>query len=352
MPDEPIRVAVETCPDCGARVPVALNVCPNCHRLLHGERLKSLARDADRATEAGELQAALVAWRSALELLPPGSRQYATIQERIADLGRRVDAAPALGPGAPPVGSGGDHPSKWGGGAGVTGLGALALLVWKFKFLAVVILSKGKLLMLGLTKAGTFYSMLLSIGVYAAAWGWKFAVGLVASIYVHEMGHVAALLRYGVKATAPMFIPGLGALVRLQQPLDDPRQEARVALAGPLWGLGAALTCYAVFLATGLAYWAALARVGALLNLFNLLPFWQLDGGRAFHALTRPHRWLAACAIATMWAVTSDGMIFLIMLVAASQAAFGKPARDPDPAATALYSALFVVLSAFLLIPA
>src|SRR3989454_12639768 len=81
--------------------------------------------------------------------------------------------------------------------------------------------------------------MLLSAGVYWAAWGWKFALGVVLSIYVHEMGHVQALQRYGIKATAPMFIPGVGAVVRLKQYPASPREDARVGLAGPLGGLGA-----------------------------------------------------------------------------------------------------------------
>jgi Zn-dependent protease len=355
MPEESagVGVSIVACPDCGTRVPSALNACPNCHRLLHGEQLQILAREAERATREGDLPAALAAWRSALELLPPDSRQHQSIQGRISALARQVDAppSPASAPSPSPGGTAGDPAPGWGGKAGATGVGALALALWKFKFVAFLVLSKAKLLMLGLTKASTFYSMFLSIGVYALAWGWKFALGFVISIYVHEMGHVAALMRYGIKASAPMFIPGLGALVRLKQPLYDPRQEARVALAGPAWGLGAALAAYAVFLATGFAYWAALAKVGALINLFNLLPFWQLDGGRAFHALTRPQRWLAACAVATMWAITSDGMTFLIMLVAASQAAFGKPARVSDRYATLLYVALFVSLSALTMIP-
>jgi len=82
--------------------------------------------------------------------------------------------------------------------------------------------------------------------------GWPLALGLVLSIYIHEMGHVVALMRYGVKATAPMFIPGVGAIIRLQQSLGDPRQDARCGLAGPLWGLGAALGSYGLNLATGL----------------------------------------------------------------------------------------------------
>src|SRR2546430_4861243 len=82
--------------------------------------------------------------------------------------------------------------------------------------------------------------MLLSAGVYWTIWGWKFALGVVLSIYVHEMGHVQALQRYGIKATAPMFIPGVGAVVRLKQYPADRREDARVGLAGPLWGRPAA----------------------------------------------------------------------------------------------------------------
>ena len=76
----------------------------------------------------------------------------------------------------------------------------LGLLVWKFKFIALLALTKAKFLLLGLTKASTFLSMFLAMGVYWTAYGWKFALGLVVSIYIHEMGHVAALHRYGFRA--------------------------------------------------------------------------------------------------------------------------------------------------------
>jgi Zn-dependent protease len=343
--------SAEFCAGCGSEVPTSFKACPSCHRLVHGDELKRLAQKAEQSTRDGDLSAAMAAWRSAVELLPPDSRQYETIQGKITALGRQADQSrfdrsseiPVEDPDAPGP--------KWTQGAGAAGVGTLALAVWKFKFLVILALSKAKLLVLGLTKASTFFSMILSMGVYATAWGWKFAVGLVVSIYIHEMGHVSALLRYGVKATAPLFIPALGAVVRLKQVLDDPRQEARVALAGPLWGLGAALVCYVIFLATQLAYWGALARTGAVLNLFNLLPLWQLDGGRAFHSLTRSQRWFVTTVIATMWAITSEGFTFLIMLVAAYQAAVGRPAREPDRFASLVYAALIVALSAMTMIP-
>lgn len=84
---------------------------------------------------------------------------------------------------------------NWANRAGTPG--AILLFLWKFKVVLAFLLTKGKLLLLGFTKGSTFISMLLFLGVYRAAWGWKFAAGFVASIYVHEMGHVAMLQRFG-----------------------------------------------------------------------------------------------------------------------------------------------------------
>src|SRR5439155_26028416 len=103
-------------------------------------------------------------------------------------------------------------------------------------------------------------------------------------------GHVSALRRYGIAATAPMFIPGFGALVRLKQYPASPAEDARVGLAGPLWGTLASVAFFATGLATHWPSLIAIARVGAWLNLFNLIPIWQLDGGRGFNALSRAQR--------------------------------------------------------------
>src|SRR5436305_1617118 len=61
-----------------------------------------------------------------------------------------------------------------------------------------------------LASAGT---ALVSVAAYSLWWGWPFAVGLVVLLFVHEMGHVIALRREGVAASAPMFIPFLGAVI-------------------------------------------------------------------------------------------------------------------------------------------
>lgn len=328
-----------TCPECGTGIAPALKSCPSCRRLVHADELKQLAAEAEEASRAGDGSAALARWREALDLLPPDSRQYQVIWEKVTGLSRQVSEVPAT-----------ERSSKGWLKAG-SGLGVAGLFLWKFKFLLVFLLSKAKLLLFGLTKASTFLSMLLSLGVYWAAWGWKFALGLVLSMYVHEMGHVAALRRFGIKATAPMFVPGLGAFVRLKQYPANPREDARVGLAGPLWGMGAALAVYLTYLGTGWASWAAIARVGAWINLFNLMPIWQLDGGRGFRALSRGERWIAALALAAMWSWTGEGLLVLLLLVALARAFADEGAAAPDRVALFQYVLLVVVLSALAVLP-
>src|SRR4051794_11433118 len=109
--------------------------------------------------------------------------------------------------------------------------GALALIVSLGSKLKAVLLLLPKLKLL--TTSG---SMLVSIAAYALIWGWQFAVGFVLLIFVHEMGHVIQLRREGVPASAPMFIPFLGAVVGMKRLPDDAAAEARVGLAGPILG--------------------------------------------------------------------------------------------------------------------
>jgi Zn-dependent protease len=158
--------------------------------------------------------------------------------------------------------------------------------------------------------------MLVSVAAYALIWGWKFAVGFVLLIFVHEMGHVLQLRREGVPAGAPLFIPFLGAIVGMKQLPDDAAAEARVGLAGPVLGtLGAALLV-PVWLATGNDFWGALAFTGMFLNLFNLAPVVPLDGGRAMAAMA-PWMWGVGFAAMVALAIAfPNPFIFIILLLA------------------------------------
>jgi Zn-dependent protease len=341
--------AVIVCPQCQTEFPPTLLNCPACRRLVHSDRLNALAAQARDAEQADDLPTALALWREALDLLPAQSQQHRTITEIIMRLGRELETRPGAARSVaktPP-------PTKHSSAAtkAAAGAGGIALLLWKFKFLLVMILTKGKLLLLGLTNASTLFSMFLSLGVYWAAWGWKFALGLVLSIYVHEMGHVFELRRYGFKATAPMFIPGLGALIRLQQHTTNPREDARIGLAGPIWGLGAAVASAGVWFATGEPIWAAIAHVGAWVNLFNLLPVWQLDGGRGIRPLSRKQMWIVVCTIATMWYFTAEGLLALILIVAILRTIAKEKTIEGDTIATMQWVALLVCLATLSRLP-
>ncbi len=164
---------------------------------------------------------------------------------------------------------------------------ALANLAAKLKAI-LLLLPKAKFLT-------TFGSMLVSIVAYQLIFGWPFAVGFVLLLLLHEMGHVIQLRREGIRASAPMFIPFLGALISAKSMGDDAAAEARVGLAGPVLGSIATLIPLGLWLATGDELWRALAYIGFLLNLFNLLPIVPLDGGRAMAALS-PWVWFAGFA--------------------------------------------------------
>lgn len=138
-------------------------------------------------------------------------------------------------------------------------------------------------------------SMIVSVGAYALLGGWWFGVGLVLLIFVHEMGHVLELRHQGVPASAPLFIPFFGAVVGMKQMPENAWKEARVALAGPLLGSLGASAVWIAGVAYDSRFLKALAFVGFLINLFNLLPVVPLDGGRAVSAL-HPALWAVGLA--------------------------------------------------------
>jgi Zn-dependent protease len=309
--------------------------CPGCQRLVHAGRLSELKARADRAAADGDRAAEAAAWTDALALLPAGARQHAAIAARLAELAELQTSQKSPTPEMPKTG-----PWRWLGG-----LGTIGALAWKFKFIALAALGKGKFLLLGLTKASTFLSMFLAFGVYWTAWGVWFALGFVLSIYVHEMGHVAALHRFGVEATAPMFVPGFGAFIRLRGRELSPYQNARIGLAGPMWGLGAAIVSLAVARAGGGPMWAAIAHTGAWLNLFNLMPVWQLDGNRGFAAIPSAGRWIVAAGFAIAWLLTADGLMILLLGAAAIRALDPHAPQSEDRGALAQFVFLTLALS-------
>jgi Zn-dependent protease len=315
------------CARCATELPPDALACPACASLIHADTLKRLAAEADVVTRAGDLVSARNHWATALRLLPAHSQQHAVIRERLADLTRSIDGA-AADP-APPAA----HDRPW-WRRGAPGLVTVAL----------VLISKLKFLLLGLTKASTFISMFAFFGVYWSIYGWPLALGLVLSIYIHEMGHVAMLRQLGIEAGAPMFIPGVGAFVMLKQHIGDPLTDAKIGLAGPVWGLGAALTAFGIYAVTGARIWLAIAQLTGFLNLFNLIPVWQLDGSRGLHVLARWERWTLVGAIALALMLTAQRLLFIVGGVAVWRS-MQREAGPGDTRVLATFVVLVIALS-------
>jgi Zn-dependent protease len=157
-------------------------------------------------------------------------------------------------------------------------------------------------------------SMAVSVAAYALLWGWKFALGFVLLIFVHEMGHVVVLRRRGIPASAPVFLPFLGAFVSMKQMPRSVYEEAESALAGPIAGTIGAIAVAWVAHENGSQLLRALAFSGFFLNLFNLLPALPLDGGRVAGAL-HPGIWLVGLLGLLGYEIYRPNAILLILLV-------------------------------------
>lgn len=182
----------------------------------------------------------------------------------------------------------------------------------------VVLAGKAKLLLLALVKikaVATLGTMFVSVAAYALAFGWPFAVGFVLLLFVHEMGHVIQLRREGVEASAPVFIPFVGALITAKSLGENAAAEARVGLAGPILGTVGTLIPLAIWGATGSDLWRALAYIGFFINLINLLPILPLDGGRAM-AVLGPKVWIAGIVVAIAATVIFLGPFMLLFALA------------------------------------
>ncbi|MCF6179972.1 MAG: hypothetical protein L3J63_11380 [Geopsychrobacter sp.] len=197
---------------------------------------------------------------------------------------------------------------------GLRKFGSIGLILFyvfsKLKYLGLI---------LQIGKFKTFFSMLISIWAYAMLWGWSFAAGFVMLIFIHEMGHVLALRMMGIPASAPMFIPFVGAHIVMKKMPKDAFVEAVGAYGGPLLGTLGAIGCVGIGMATGNLFWYALASSGFLLNLFNLLPISPLDGGRIIGVIS-PKLWvLGLLGAGWLFYLTWSPIIALILLLGSYQ---------------------------------
>jgi Zn-dependent protease len=288
LPPEPAPpITINSCPSCRHWLPDGTLACPDCQTLTYGQHLAGIAAGAQQLEQEGKWTEARDRWRSALEWLPQDTRQSASIQQHLAQIDARLQAEDAT-------------KAKWKKRLGPFAPIALFLLKAKTWFLL-------------LFKAKFLFSGLLYFGVYWALYGWWFAVGFTASILIHEMGHYTAAKMRGLKVNLPMFVPFVGAYVRWYDqgiPIED---AASIALAGPFFGLLAALGCYGLYFETHKPLLLVLANIGAWLNLLNLFPIlflgMALDGAQAVRALSRLQRALIAATCLLFFALSAQGAV-------------------------------------------
>src|SRR5947209_3593882 len=162
--------------------------------------------------------------------------------------------------------------------AGLGGIGAALVALLKLQWLVVF------------AKFGfAGFSAIVSIVLYSFLFGWPFAVGLVALLFIHEMGHALVMKLKGIPVGGMIFIPMLGAAVTMKQMPQNARDEAEVGIAGPIAGAIASSVCLAFAEITPHipTFWAPLAYLGFFMNLFNLIPIVPFDGGRVLAAIDR-----------------------------------------------------------------
>ena len=318
---------IRNCRHCGRELTPGALVCDQCHALVHSEELDRLAAEAKAIEGSGDLRRARELWLAGLNLLPRASKQYDWIKEHARELEVAALRVPGNGAQVPPST---DNP--WAKRLGP--VGPIAIL-----------LAKGKTVLFALFKLKFLLSFAAFIGIYWAAWGMKFGIGFAVLILLHEMGHFIDIKRRGLPAEMPVFLPGLGAYVRWQAlgvPLET---RAAISLAGPLAGFLAAVACAVLWWQTGNPFWAALARVGAVLNLLNLIPIWILDGGQAVLALSKMERIILLTACLALWLVLGENMFFLVALGAGYQVFFaGGLPPHPSRTTTIYYVAVLTAL--------
>jgi len=176
------------------------------------------------------------------------------------------------------------------------------------------------LLLLAALKFGklvpTVLSLVLAVGVYTLVFGWRYAVGIVAMLLIHEMGHYIAARHRGLKVRLPMFIPFVFAWTTLEDLPHDAETEAYIGLGGPMLGTVGAIGAWWLAQSTDATWLLAVASTGFFLNLINLIPLPPLDGGRITTVLS-PRIWLLGVPIIGILLWYQFSVILLLIAILA-----------------------------------
>ena len=318
---------IHSCPSCSHWLPDGTLACPDCQTLTYGVHLSEIARSAQELEQEQKWVEARERWRSALAWLPEEAQQAASVRQHIAQIDARLKAAE-------------DQKAKWTKRLGP--FAPIALFLLKIKSLLFLVFKLKFLL-----------SLVAFFGIYWVLFGWKFAAGFLACLFVHEMGHFVACKRRGLKAELPVFVPMMGAYVKWYSQGVSLEDLASISLAGPLYGLFAAFACYGFYVSTHAPIFMVLVYVGAWINFLNLFPLLGLDGAQAAYALSRLQRGLiaATCMVLFALSITNGDLfgastlwIFLIVGLGMAWRAFFTSVPEKPSTKTFLYFQALVLI--------
>jgi len=318
---------IHQCPSCSHWLPEGTLACPDCQTLTYGVYLSEIAQSAQELEQEQRWPEARERWKSALAWLPEETPQAASVRQHIAQIDARAKAAE-------------DQKSRW-----RKRLGPFAPIV--------LFLIKIKTWLFLLFKLKFLFSLVAFFGIYWVLFGWKFAAGFLACLFIHEMGHYVACRRRGLKAELPVFVPMMGAYVKWYAQGVSLEDLASISLAGPLYGLLASIACYGLFVATHAPIFMVLVYVGAWINFLNLFPLLGLDGAQAAFALSRLQRGLIAATCVVLFALSitngelfgaSTLWIFLIVGMGMAWRAFGPEPEKPSTKTFLYFQALVLIL--------
>jgi Zn-dependent protease len=303
------------CRSCSRELRSDALACDYCHALVYSDRLDQIAAAARELESQGHAQQARERWLSALVLLPPSSTQAQWIHDHAQSLATS-DSAASFSASGPPSAQLASNDNA--GRRGVLSLGALL-------------------------------SFLAFAAIYSRGAGARFGIGFAVLILIHEMGHYIDIRRRGLPADMPIFLPGIGAYVRWRALGVSLETRAAISLAGPLAGFLSAAACAVLWWQTHDPYWAVLARVGAALNLLNLIPIWVLDGGHAALALGKNERIALLIASVLLWIVLRERFLLAVAAGALYRSFVRKdlPSRA-SPGIAAYFVALLAALAVLL----
>ncbi len=313
---------VTNCPECTLWLPPGTLACSECHAILYGRYLRTLAEAAIRQEQSSDWAAARDTWRHALTWLPPKTTQSQAVQDHIDQIDARFRATDA-------------QRVRW-----TKRLGPFAPVAF--------FLLKAKTVLFALFKFKFLFSFLAFFGLYWALFGWRFGLGFTLAILIHELGHYTAAKRRGLQVDLPLFIPGLGAYVRWYHQGVSVETLSAIALAGPLFGLFVALACLAVALRTGSPLFLALAYTTAFLNTLNLVPILGLDGAQATYALNRLQRVLIVATSLFLYVILREWVYLAVAAGMAWRAFRGSAPEQPSTRGMIAFSLLLVALGAIM----